>query len=549
MLEKLYIKNYAIIDHLEINFKDGMTAVTGETGAGKSIIIGAIQLALGAKADSKSFRNNAEKCIIELQLNASEIIQTQLSKHIELDDYNHIIIRREINPNGKSRTFLNDSPSTLSDIQLVASYMVTIHQQFDQLDILESSKQMEVLDLYSNNSNEILQYENLFNDYRKKQRELVQLENENKKNILEQEYLQFQYTELDKSSIIVGEYAESETLLKTASKAEEIKSKTEHALAILQEDRGVIEGIQEILQNLKTIRINPAIEDVYNRLDTSRLELKDISNVIENIQEDLDFDPHKLSALQSKIDHYNRLFKKHAAKDDAELLEIKNDIEKKLNNISHSTEIVEKIHQEITKLETQLNKQSLILRNNRLKHIPTLKKIMESHLHSLGMEHACFEIQITEINTLTKNGKDDIKFLFTANKGSGPKPLQNHASGGELSRLNLAIKAIVADKSDLPTMIFDEIDTGVSGQVALQMGNILKSCSRGHQLLTITHSPQVASRADQHLYVYKNNDNNQTTTQVKYLNLIEKQTEIAKMLSGENPSKAALQNAKDLMNL
>ena len=549
MLQKLYIKNYAIIEHLEIEFPNGMIAVTGETGAGKSIIIGAIQLAIGGKADSKTFKNAAEKCILEICFSIDQTKQKKIKQLIELDDYSEIILRREISTAGKSRFFINDNLSTNTEIQELAKNLISIHQQFDHLDILESNYQLEVLDGYCNNQNLVDAFGIKYSDYKKKISNLKKLEESNAKLFQEKEYLEFQFNELDKANLKIGELTELENTLKIAQSAEEIKSKTQASMQILQGDQGIQDSLHAILQNLKNIRINKQIEELYERVDIIRTDLIDINSLLEQIHEDVEFDNKKIEALQSKIDIYNRLLKKHHLKEDSELISLKSNIEEKLLHIQNADGDTVNLQNEIKEIEIELEQKSLDIRKLRIKHIPQFKKQIESLLNSLGMPNAIFDINLNPIEQFRNNGKDEIQFLFTANKGSQAKPLQNHASGGELSRVNLAIKSLLAEKSNLPTLIFDEIDTGVSGHTALQMGNILKQCSKNQQLITITHSPQVASRADHHMFVYKKTEAKNTLTQVKFLDLEEKYMELAKMLSSDPPTHAALQNAKELLSL
>ena len=503
MLEKIHIKNYAIIEQLEITFPNGMIAVTGETGAGKSIIIGAIQSALGGKIDSKSFKNNAEKCILEIHFSLETNAQKQLQSIIELDDYSEIIIRREITTSGKSRSFVNDSQYSIQEIQQVAAALISIHQQFDHLEILEQEYQINVLDTYCEHLEERNNFEQLYQEYKKKISECKKIEEENKKLLLEREYLEFQFQELDKANLTLGELSNSEQLLKVASNAEDIKTKTQCSLQLLQGEQGIQDAIYQIQNHLKSIRISDELQEVYERIGVLHTEIKDISYQVEKIHDNIDFDPKKIQNLQSRIDLYNRLLKKHQVTSDEELIEIQAAIETKLLNITQSDETILAIQNEIKRIENNLEIKAEKLSKTRLKQIASLKKYIESLLRDLGMENAIFEIELIPLDSFKKSGKDEIKFLFTANKGSQAKALQNHASGGELSRVNLAIKSILAEKAKLPTMIFDEIDTGVSGQVALQMGNLLRQCSKNQQLIAITHSPQVASRANHHLYVFK----------------------------------------------
>ncbi len=549
MLTQLHIKNYAIIDSLDIQWPSDFIAITGETGAGKSIMIGALQFVLGARTDAKVLRNAEEKCVVEVCFDIPLSLQEKITASIDIDDPKQIIIRREILPNGKSRTFINDTPALVTDINQIAPMLISIHQQFDHLDIIDPLFQLTSLDAFAELQTEVKKYQTQFKQYEQLKRNKKELQELHIKAQQEQDFLQFQWEELQQIDLKENEFGTLEEELKIASKSEEILNQTNHASTILNNEKGVLDSVQDILQLLRSVRINPIVNTLYDRLELIQTEIKDIALELESISEHIDTDPKKLLALQQRFDLIIRLMKKHRVQSDHELIQFKQEIESKLNSISHGEDQINQLDLEIKTLHQDLMSHALSISKTRKQKSLELVKRTSPLLRLLGMEFAQFDIKFEETAELNQLGIDAIEFQFTSNKGSSPKALKNQASGGEISRLNLVIKSLVAQKAELPTMIFDEIDTGVSGQVALQMGNILRDMSVHHQVITITHSPQVASRAKHHFFVYKDSTSKLTNTKLKKLEAEERYVEIAKMLSGDPPSSAALINAKELIQL
>jgi DNA repair protein RecN (Recombination protein N) len=549
MLTSLSIKNYAIIDQLQMNWENGFTAMTGETGAGKSIIIGALQLVLGNRSDVKDLKNTELKCIIEAEFQISDELLLQLNDRFELENQNTLILRREILPTGKTRSFINDSPVLLTVIQSIAPYLLSIHQQFDHLDLFDRSFQMESLDKYAGLTDSVSNYEIKFKQFQSLKNLYTQQAESLKSGMLEKEFIEFQWNELHAAQLKENELETLENELKLVTKAEEIKTNCMQVFELIQGDQGLLDQTQTSISLLKNLQVNANLKSVYERLDSVRTELKDLSMELESIADQTELSPERITEINQRLDQLNRLLKKHRVQTEIELIQLKDQLEFKLSQLSMSDENLIKLQQEIEQLQNQLTKEAQNISKKRIAAIPGLVANIQKLLISLGMVNARVDIQLQQNDVLNAQGMDQIDFLFCANKGGVLRPLKDQASGGELARFNLAVKSLVATKNDGACMIFDEIDTGVSGQIALQMGNILKNMAQTHQLICITHSPQVASRANQHYYVFKEHTKNDTVTNIRKLNKDERLHELAKMLSGEPPTKAALINATELISL
>lgn len=549
MLTSLSIKNYAIIDQLQMNWENGFTAMTGETGAGKSIIIGALQLVLGNRSDVKDLKNNELKCIIEAEFQISNELLLQLNDRFELENQNTLILRREILPTGKTRSFINDSPVLLTVIQSIAPYLLSIHQQFDHLDLFDRSFQMESLDKYADLTDAVSNYEIKFKQFQNLKNLYTQQAESLKSGMLEKEFIEFQWNELQAAQLKENELETLENELKLVTKAEEIKTNCMQVFELIQGDQGLLDQTQTGISLLKNLQVNANLKSIYERLDSVRTELKDLSMELESIADQTELSPERITEINHRLDQLNRLLKKHRVQTEIELIQLKDQLEFKLSQLSMSDENLIKLQQEIDQLQNQLTKDAQGISKKRIAAIPGLVSNIQKLLISLGMVNARVDIQLQQNEVLNAQGMDQIDFLFCANKGGVLRPLKDQASGGELARFNLAVKSLVATKNDGACMIFDEIDTGVSGQIALQMGNILKSMAQTHQLICITHSPQVASRANQHYYVFKEHTKNDTVTNIRKLNKDERLHELAKMLSGEPPTKAALINATELISM
>ncbi|MBK9272660.1 MAG: DNA repair protein RecN [Saprospiraceae bacterium] len=549
MLKSIRIKNYAIIDHLEIEWPEGFTAITGETGAGKSILIGALQFVLGNRADVKVLRNQNEKCVVEVCFSLNNEIQNQLDIILEEKTDGELILRREINPAGKSRTFINDTPALVQNIQTVAPFLISIHQQFDQLDLLEEAKQFELLDSFSQLKSEFINYKKNYSQYLILCKQIDECTHKLNEHLAEQDFIQFQFNELNQAQLNPDEYKQLEDDLNIASKSEVIIQNIQQINILLESEKGIIDQLQEVTQLLKPIRIETQIEEFYQSFIQMKEEIRELTHSLEKFKDRMEFDPSRLSQMQERFDQLTRLHNKYRVTSIEGLIEIKDQLQSKLKGYGEFEDKLKTLELNKKELETELIEQALLLRKGRLKNSTFLKKEIVDLLHQLGMEHGQFEINLTELDQLNQFGMDRLEYLFSANKGSSPKAIKNQASGGEISRLNLAIKSIVAANSHLPTLIFDEIDSGVSGQIALQMGSILRQMAEQHQLITITHSAQIASRAEHHFFVYKDSKATTTNTKLKLLNNQERLTEIAKMLSGDPPTVSAIKNAKELIAL
>ncbi len=549
MLRSLLIRNYAIIDQLEINWQNELTVITGETGAGKSIIIGALQLVLGNRSDVKVLRNPDEKCLVEVVFNCSASIQKLFKEKFDLETEDELIIRREILPSGKSRSFVNDSPALLSDILLMAPSLLSIHQQFDHLDFFDRNYQLAILDSFSGIQDRVILYKKNFKEYQDLLSQKKEIEEKIRQGLIEKEFVEFQFTELDAANLKENELTLLEEELKVLSKSEEIKSNSSLSYDLIQRESGILDQIQECLNLLKNIRINDKLKSIYDRLDQSKTELKDLSNELEQLADQTDYSKEKIGNINQRFDLLNRLLKKHRLNTDIELILVRNELQAKLDLISTSDESLEQLNKKIEDTKKKLLSDATHLSSQRTTKSTELIKQTNQLLIQLGMEFAKFNIQLTPTEDLKDSGMDQIEFLFAANKGSVLRPIKDQASGGELARFNLAIKSQVAKKNEAGCLIFDEIDTGVSGQIALQMGNILKQMATHQQVICITHSPQVASRANHHYYVYKEHEGKKTNTNIKQLNKTERLNELAKMLSGEPPTKAALKNAMELIEM
>lgn len=549
MLRSLQIRNYAIIDQLEIDWKKDFTVITGETGAGKSIIIGALQLVLGSRSDVKILRNPDEKCLVEVLFQCTPSVQNMLREKLDIEMDEELIIRREILPSGKSRSFINDSPALLSDILQIAPLLLSIHQQFDHLDFFDKNYQLAVLDSFAGLTEHTLKYKKNFKEYQDLLFQKKEIEEKIRQGLIEKEFVEFQFNELDSANLNENELVKLEEELNTVSKSEEIKSNASQSFDLIQKEAGILDQIQISLNLIRNIRINETMKSLYDRLDQLKTELKDISRELEQVADQTEFSPEKIATVNQRIDLLNRLLKKHRVSTDSELIAIRNELQNKLDLITTSDASLEQLNHRIEESKKNLLKEAAQISRERIAKSAELIQKTNQLLLQLGMEFAKFNIQLTETDELKETGKDQIEFLFSANKGSTLRPIKDQASGGELARFNLAIKSQVAQKNEAGCLIFDEIDTGVSGQIALQMGNILKQMSSHQQVICITHSPQVASRANHHYYVYKEHLGKKTNTNIKSLNKTERLNELAKMLSGEPPTKAALKNAMELIEM
>ncbi|MCW3124923.1 MAG: repair protein RecN [Bacteroidetes bacterium] len=551
MLRHISIQNYAIIDDLKVDFDGGVNIITGETGAGKSILLGALALLLGERADSKILYDQKQKCIIEAEFDSVSDTK-ELFKQNDLDFEPVTIIRREIAQSGKSRAFINDTPVNLNILNALGEKLVNMHSQHETLDLVEAGFQLEVLDALARNQTLLTDYKKLFASYKKDQARLDALIADFNKAKAESDFIQFQLNELREAKIESREQTLIEAEQKTLENVEHIKLAIQAVLLILQDsETSSIDQLNEAQSQLKSVaKVHTGIAELVKRIEASVVELKDISAEFEDIQERAALDPERLETINQRLNVLYRLQKKYSVTDSEQLLSIQNELEQKISSYDSSNEAIEQLRKQLAQSEKELHTLADKLHQNRQKVIATFQKNVEASLHKVGMPNAVFTVDIQKIKNeqLNENGCSEVKFLFSANKGFAPQEIKEVASGGELSRLMLSIKSQVAAADHLPTMIFDEIDSGISGEVALRVGEIMRTMSKGHQLICITHLPQIARIADKHLYIYKEVAKGKTNTRIKVLAGDDRILEIAKMLSGEKVSEAALANAKELVN-
>jgi DNA repair protein RecN (Recombination protein N) len=551
MLYRLTIKNYAIIEHLEIEFSERMNIITGETGSGKSILVGALGLILGERADTKVLYNAQEKCIVQADFDVTGYQLKSFFAQNELDYETHTIVRREINQNGKSRAFINDTPVTLTVLKELGEKLVNLHNQHQTLELTRAGFQLSVIDALAKNDSLLAEYKSKFACYKKTYRQLEELTARYRTLAVELDYLQFQLNELTEAHLTVGEQEQLETEQKTLSNVEEIKRALHNALQIMQgSETSLLEQISDVQAQLKNIKnINATIQSLSQRLKDVNEELKDIANEFENLQESTSLDPERLEEVNSRLNIIYRLQKKHNVTTLEELLRIQSEIKAKIFGVTNNSDEIEKLKASLETQFRELLSLSDALHLSREKVLREFQNNVAVLLAKVGMPNASFKVDIKKLepHLLNENGLTHITFLFSANKGFAAQEIKDVASGGELSRLMLCIKSLIADAVALPTLIFDEIDSGISGEVALKVGEIMKKLSRNHQLVAITHLPQIARSADVHLYIYKETSGNRTATRIKQLKGEERIIEIAKMLSGEKPTEAALANARDLV--
>jgi DNA repair protein RecN (Recombination protein N) len=549
MIQRLYIRNYALIDQLDLHFADGLTIITGETGAGKSILLGALGLIMGHRADNKTLLNEQEKCVVEGYFDIREYELHDFFKENDIDYDDNLVLRRELLPSGKSRGFINDTPVNLKLMQEICAELVDLHQQFDTLDIHDSSFQLKMLDALAENKDLLSQYRTIFRDFQSNQRKLEGLLQASGRAERESEFLRFQLKELDVAALQAEEQPILEEELRSLTHAEEIKRVTGAAFRQLAEQEMAVLGqLHEVGYALGPIgRYDQRVAVLYARLNSQALELQDIANELEQVAESAEYDPERIAQIQHRLDLIYRLQKKHGVNTIGELLDLMRDFERQLGGFSDLGAETEALKKAIEAQESSLKGLAAHLSERRKSVHEAFSRDIVGLLSQLAMEHAQLHIEFRHSPVLGPNGVDEVNFLFAANRGSRLLPIRDVASGGELSRLALVAKSLVASAIPLPTLIFDEIDAGVSGDVALKMGRILRRLSNEHQVVTITHSPQVASKADRHFFVYKRFDDEKTITRVKALDSAEEVRAIAVMLSQNPPSESAMENARELL--
>lgn len=549
MLSKLIIQNFAIIDQLEIEFHQDLSIITGETGAGKSIILGALGLLLGNRADVKSLKKTDQKCVIEGHFKLSDLDLKDFFDEHSLDYDVDSILRREINTEGKSRAFINDTPVNLSTLKTLGEKLVDIHSQHETITLNNKHFQLSVVDSVCNHKNLLKEFLKGFKTFQEQKNTLQYLITTSEKSKAEFDYLQFQFDELNSASLNESEEKELEIEQQQLTHAEEIKTALNNITQILAEsDQAVSSQLKNSVNLLGNIeKYNPRITELKTRLTTSLIEIKDIVSELEEEAMQTSLDPNRLSIIEERLNLIYKLQQKHRLKSSVELLELKNQIEQKISAYAGIDDQIAQLKSAIEKNEVALNKIAKELSNNRKNGIQSLSKKINELLIDVGMPNAIFEVSHEIESSLSESGFDKITFLFSANKGFSPSELSKVASGGELSRLMLCIKSIIAQNEKLATIIFDEIDTGISGEVANKVGSILQSLTKNMQVISITHLPQIAGLGDAHYFVYKDLKKDKTYTNIRILSMEERVVEIAKMLSGDNPSEIAMETAKELI--
>ena len=550
MLQRLSISNYALIDQLNISFSKELNIITGETGAGKSIILGALSLILGQRAESKYFYNQDKKCVIEGIFDIQDYHLQQFFVDNDLDYEADTVLRREISADGKTRAFINDTPVNLALLKNLGEQLIDIHSQHATLAINTEDFQLLVLDTLAEHDEVLANYRQSYQQHKLVSKKLHELTSNFERAKAEQDYLQFQFDELEAANLLDGEQEKLEQELKMLEHAEEIKRSLVSINYLLSEsEQATIPQVKEsntLLQGIE--KYNPEFSIISERLKSVLIELKDINAELESIGQHILIDENRATAIAERLDTIYSLQKKHRVNNTSELLEIRERFAQQLNQLLSGEEEIEELKKQESKLQADLLKLAGILSANRKKHIPELERQVQLSLAEVGMPNAQLKVnQESTMESLNESGTDRIQFLFSANKGQLPQAMNKVASGGELSRLMLSIKSLIAKKTALPTIIFDEIDTGISGEVALKVGNNMQQLAKNMQVITITHLPQIASKMGTHFRVFKDESGPQTLTKISELTSNERVLEIAKMLSGENPGEFALQNAKELL--
>jgi len=556
MLQKLTIQNYAIIDELEIDFSGKLNVITGETGAGKSIIIGALGLILGERADSTALVNKEKKCIVEGVFD--ETVKKELKEFLDKNDFDaadELVIRREIGTNGKSRAFINDTPVTLAQLNELSGLLVDLHQQFDSLELTQHDFQREVLDALADNAPMLDQYKSLFRQWQVAKKELEELKSKKQQFDREADYNSFQFKELEEAGFKENELEHIDGELKMLTNAEGIKSTLSKVYFDLKEsETPVVQHLKILLNQLNAYSsYHPDLTALVKRLQSAQIELQDVADDLDRISSHINYDPQKIEQLNERLSLGYKLQKKHGVNSTNELIGIQKQLEEKLQAVLNIDEAIQQKEKELIKTHQDAFQLSQKISYNRNKQAKPLEDKVNKLLVQVGMPNAKLKVEIKPAE-MNLSGCDSIDFLFDANLPAGEagksgqfQPVRKVASGGELSRLMLCIKSLVAQSINLPTLIFDEIDTGISGEAARQVGIIMKNLAAKRQVISITHQPQIAGKADAHFFVYKEIVKNTVKTNIRLLTTEERITTIAKMLSGEKPTAAAMENAREML--
>lgn len=550
MLTALSIKNYALIEDLQISFNNGLSIITGETGAGKSILLGGLSLILGKRADISSVKDASKKCVVEATFDIANYNLKSFFKEEDLDYESETIIRREILPSGKSRAFINDSPVNLSTLTALGDYLIDIHSQHQTLELTNDHFQFQIIDALANNNEHLEDYNSHLKSFNQVKKELLDLTLQKAEALKEYDYNLFLFNELEEAQLVSGELEELENEYESLNNIEEIKEELLLSNQLLSEEQiGILNSLISLKNSLQKLsKLSKTYSELFNRVNSSLIELDDVFGEIEDAQGNLEANPNRLDEVNIKLQKIHNLLLKHSASDIDELIKIKTQLSNKVLATETIEEAILKKENILKTLELSLNNLAEDLHIKRIKAIPELSNQLEIILADLGMENAKFNISVLKQEDFFSNGKDKLNFLFTANKGGEFKPLKKAASGGELSRIMLAVKSILAKYIMLPSIMFDEIDTGVSGEISNKMAAIMQQMSKTMQVFTITHLPQIAAKGDTHFKVFKKDIDNTTTTQIVKLNTDDRIVEIAQMLGGKEMSTSAIAHAKQLLN-
>ena len=550
MLKQLHISNYALIDELDVSFERGFNVITGETGAGKSILLGALGFALGDRADTGVLYDKDKKCVVEALFALDDDALKPLFGAYDLDFEAECLFRRELSPQKKSRAFINDTPVALQAMSTIGGRLADIHSQHDSLLLTDADFQLQLLDEIAQNATLLAEYQDEYSTFNGLKRKLNELRDIASKNATENDYLKFQLDELEKAQLKSGEYADIEQTLQVMENSEEIKSLLVGANALLDDSEtailGQINSLSSSLQRMS--RLLPDTESLSERVEALKVELKDIAYDLQRWEDETQFDEGQLQTLQERYDLLSRLMMKHRVADFEALIALRDSLKEKVDAYANIDETIAQAEKEMKDSEKRLKKHANALHDRRCKAAAAFSEKVASLVKQLAMPFAVFKAEVTMQEDFTAKGMDRISFLFSANKGVAPADLSRVASGGELSRLMLAIKSAVSSYNYIPTLIFDEIDTGVSGEVAAKIGNIMLLMGKSLQLISITHLPQVASQAEHHYFIYKDNEGERTQSHIRLLDSAERIGEIAKMLSNDKVTPEALKAAEVLLN-
>ena len=549
MLKQLHISNYALIDELSVGFETGFNVITGETGAGKSILLGALGFALGDRADTGVLYDKDKKCVVEAQFELEDENLKPLFEENDLDFETECIFRRELNPQKKSRAFINDTPVALQTMKEIGSQLVDIHSQHDSLLLTDADFQLKLLDEIAQNGELLAEYQTEYSHYNTLKRKLNELKEMATKNTAENDYLKFQLDELDKADLKEGEYADIEQTLSVMENAEEIKTLLVTANGLMDDSENAILGqvnaLTSTLQKMK--HLLPDTEELAERVENLKVELKDIAYDLRRKEDETQFDEGQLQSLQERYDLLSRLMMKHRVGSFEELIALRDSLKEKVNAFENIDEAIAQAEKELKASEKQLSSLAKALHDKRCQAAVAFGEKVMVLVRQLAMPFAQFQVSVERQESFGSKGSDEIRFLFSANKGIDPDDIRRVASGGELSRLMLSIKSAVSSYNYIPTLIFDEIDTGVSGEVAAKIGGIMRQMGNALQLISITHLPQVASQAEHHYFIYKDNEGERTQSHIRLLDSKERIQEIAKMLSNDQVTPEAIKAAEVLL--